>query len=176
MDFFFRNKTVAVIGGGNAALEEALYLSNLAAKVYVVHRRDQFRGFTYIGDQVKNKSNIEIKWNSVVESISGDNLLRKMTLKSTKDESIEEVEIDGMFVAIGYTPNTGFLKNVVDIDDSGFISVKTNMATLSPGIFACGDCIKKDLKQLVTSASEGATAAMSAYSYVGDLSASDGGS
>lgn len=164
--FFFRNKTVAVVGGGNTALEEALYLSKLAKKVYIIHRRDEFRAFGYISEQIKSRDNIEVKWDSVVESISGEELLNKVVLKNTQDGSLSDLEIDGLFVAIGYTPSTAVFRDLVETDDAGFVLVGTDMATSSEGIFACGDCIKKDLKQLITSAAEGAIASMSAYNHI----------
>lgn len=164
--FFFRNKEVAVIGGGNTALEDALYLSNIASKVYVVHRRDKFRGFDSIARQVMQRDNIIIKWNSVVEEISGKMTVGQITLNSTVGSDTEIFSVNGVFIAVGYEPYTDFIAELVNRDSAGFVEVDHSMSTASGGLYACGDCIQKELKQLVTCASEGAVAAMSAYKFL----------
>jgi thioredoxin reductase (NADPH) len=164
--FFFRGKTVAVIGGGNSALEEALYLANIAQTVYIIHRRDEFRAFASVVEQVKAKPNINILWNCVVDDLSGDSTLDSLRLRNTGSGERSVISVNGVFVAIGYEPATSFLRGIVDLDESGFVVVDGAMATSHPGIFACGDCIRKDLKQLVTSAAEGAVSAMSCWNYL----------
>jgi thioredoxin reductase (NADPH) len=164
--FFFRNKTVAVVGGGNSALEEALYLSNIAAKVYLVHRRDQFRAFQYLVDDVRKNEKIELVLNKTVDDIAGEGRVESLVLKDAKTGLQSSVKVDGLFVAIGYEPATKVFKETVEADNEGFILVDGMMRTTKDGVFACGDCIKKELKQLVTSASEGAKAAIACFEYL----------
>lgn len=164
--FFFRNKTVAVVGGGNSALEEALYLSKIASKVYLIHRRDEFRAFDYVVEHVKNTENIELVLDSTIEQIKGEELISAVAVKNVKTNDVKDIELQGIFIAIGYKPSTDLVADLAELDDSNFVVVDKSMNTSQKGIFACGDCIQKDLKQLVTSASEGAVAAMSAYNYI----------
>lgn len=164
--FFFKNKTVAVVGGGNTALEEALYLSSLAKKVYLVHRRDRFRGFPSLADKVKDFPAIEILFNSVVTAYQGETRLERVTLKDAVTGETRTVTVDGLFVAIGYAPKTDAVPASIQKDETGFIITDESYATSCPGAFACGDCRKRQVRQLVTAASEGAQAALSAYEYI----------
>jgi len=164
--FFYRNKTIAVVGGGNSACEEALYLSNIAKKVYLIHRRDKLRAFDYLANLVINKNNIEMLWNSIISDLKGNQTLEKIVVTNTLTQKETSIDAQGLFVAIGYKPNTEIFKNIINLDDNGFIITDQKMKTSTKGIFACGDCIKKDLRQLITSAAEGALAAISAYSYL----------
>jgi len=161
--FFFKGKDVAVVGGGNTAVEEALYLSNIVRKVYLIHRRDAFRAMEYLQKEVRRKSNIEIIFESVIEEIAGKDALEKITVKNIKTSAHREIGLNAVFVAVGVTPSTGILKGAVNMDEGGFILTDEEMKTSSDIIWACGDCRKRPLRQLVTAASEGAVAAISAY-------------
>ena len=161
--FFFKAKDVAVVGGGNSAVEEALYLSNIVRKVYLIHRRDTFRALDYLQQEVRRKPNIEIVFDSVVEDIVGDNTLRKIVVKNLKTSSLCTIDLSAVFVAVGVTPSTGILRDLVKMDEGGFILTDEAMKTSSDIIWACGDCRKRPLRQLITAASEGAVAAISAY-------------
>jgi len=161
--FFFKGKDVAVVGGGNTAVEEALYLSNIARKVYLIHRRDTFRAMEYLQKEIHHKANIEIVLDSVIDEISGRDALEKIIIKNLKTSVHRAIELSAVFVAIGVIPSTSILKDVVNMDDGGFILTDEEMKTSSDIIWACGDCRKRPLRQLVTAASEGAVAAISAY-------------
>ena len=159
---FFKGKYVAVVGGGNTAMEDALYLSNICKKVYIINRSANFRADSILLNQVKTKENIEIMINSVVKTLIPKNdVLQGIILNNGV-----EMFIDGLFVAIGSDPNVDFLKNLnLDLENN-YILVKENMETSIPGIFACGDVIKKDLYQIITAASDGAIAANSVKNYL----------
>jgi thioredoxin reductase (NADPH) len=161
--FFFKGKDVAVVGGGNTAVEEALYLSNIARKVYLIHRRDALRAMEYLQKEIHHKANIEIVLDSVIDEIAGRDTLEKIIVKNLKASAHRTIELNAVFVAVGVTPSTGILKDVVNMDEGGFILTDEEMKTSSDIIWACGDCRKRPLRQLVTAASEGAVAAISAY-------------
>lgn len=166
---FYKNKIVAVIGGSDAALVEAMYLSNLANKVYVIVRKDDFRSTC---DQKKKdlllqKANVEILYNSVLTSIQGDsNKIEKIELQSTLDKALSFLNVDGVFLAIGSTPNTGFLKDQVKLDENGYIIVKEGGETSKKGIYAVGDVVKSESKQAIIAASSGAIAAIEDQKYL----------
>ena len=166
--FFFKQKTIAVVGGGNTALEEALYLARIAKKVFVIHRRDAFRGFPALAEKVRNTPNIEILWNTTVEECRGKDFLEEAVVKNTRTGIVSTVALQGLFIAVGYVPQTGFLPENVNRDGKGFIVTDGNYATSVAGIYACGDCRQRPLKQLITAAAEGAQAAMSAYAFLTD--------
>lgn len=165
--FFFKQKEVAVIGGGNTAVEEALYLSEICKKVYLVHRRDSLRAVDYLQKQLFAKDNIEVIWNSSVFSIEGNHLVEKIIL-SSKDGGKKEIALQGVFIAIGVKPSTQLFSKLIDRDDFGFIITDDEMKTSNKAVYACGDCRKRPLRQLITAASEGATAALSAYRFLRD--------
>ncbi len=154
---FFRNKTVAVIGGGNTAVEDALYLEKLAAKVYLVHRRDALRADKILSQRLL-QSGVTPIWNSVVEKITGDDKVSQLELKDLKTESLNTVSVDGVFVAIGQSPNTQWLRSL-DLDESGYIVTDSLMRTSVRGVFAAGDIRSKSLRQIVTACADGAIAA-----------------
>ena len=154
---FFRGKTVAVIGGGNTAVEDALYLEKLASKVYLVHRRDELRADKILVDRLKSSTVTPI-WNSVVESIDGENKVSQITLKHVKNGTLNTVSVDGVFVAIGQSPNSNIFKNL-NCDEHGYIITDENMRTNIDGIFCAGDIRKKSLRQVVTACADGAIAA-----------------
>jgi thioredoxin reductase (NADPH) len=175
--FFYKNQDVAVIGGGNTALEEALYLSNIARSVTIVHRRDRFRGEKILQDQVKKKAedgNISIRWNSTLDEVLGDETgVTGMRLRSTVDDSTEELKLAGVFIAIGHTPNTGIFEGQLDME-GGYIKVKSGLngnatATSIPGVFACGDVMDHVYRQAITSAGSGCMAALDAEKYLDAL-------
>jgi len=160
--FFYRNQEVAVIGGGDTAVEEAIYLSNICAKVTLVHRRDALRAEKVMQDKLLSTDNIEVKWDATLDEVLGDDSgVTGMRLKSTKDGSTEDVAVHGVFIAIGHTPNTSFLKGDVDLDKAGYLltqgkSTQTSVA----GVFAAGDVADPVYRQAITSAGEGCKAAL----------------
>ena len=175
--FFYKNKPVAVIGGGNTAVEEALYLSNIASKVTLVHRRDELRAEAILADEIKEKAangNIEIAWSYVLDEVLGDDAgVTGVRLKSTKDESTKDVDVHGVFIAIGHAPNTGIFKDQLEMEN-GYI--KTNggcngnlTSTSVAGVFAAGDVMDHVYRQAVTSAGTGCMAALDAERYLANL-------
>ena len=161
----YKGKDVAVIGGGNTALEDALYLSNIAKTVYLIHRRDTFRGDNLEIERLKQKTNVKFIYNSTVTDIFGTNHLEKISLKN-KDDQIEELSIDGMFIAIGKIPANDAFKNIIDLDPNGYIIADENCHTKQEGIFVAGDNRRKALRQLITATSDGAIAATEAIKYI----------
>ncbi len=161
---FFKDKDVAVVGGGNTAVTYALYLANIAKKVYLIHRRDSFRAEKVLVDRLKNYNNIELVLDTVVQEIIGKEKLEKIIIKNLKTNEIKELKIDGLFVAVGRAPNTDFVN--VKKNEKGEIITNENMETSEPGIFAAGDCRENSYKLLVTAVSDGAIAALNALKYV----------
>ena len=160
--FFFKEKEVAVVGGGDSAMEEALFLTKFATKVYVIHRRDQFRASQIMQDRVLNHEKIEVIWNSTVEKIIGDGAVSSVVLKNTEDGSESELNLDGVFVAIGHDPNVEFLNNFVELDEKGYIKTgfTTDTSTSVPGVFAAGDVADSIYRQAITAAGTGCQAAI----------------
>lgn len=154
---FFKGKTVAVIGGGNTAVEDALYLEKIAKKVYLVHRRDALRADEILAKRLKNSS-VEVLWNKVVASVDGEDKIAQMALKGTKDNTLSALLVDGIFVAIGQTPNSS-LFGTIQKDSAGYILCDENMRTNINDIYAVGDVRAKSLKQVVTACADGAIAA-----------------
>ena len=165
--FFYRGQTVAVIGGGNSAVEEALYLSDIAEKVYVIHRRDELRAEKVVADRALRKPNIQFIWDTVPTEIRGEDAVTSLALHNKKTELDSEVSGDGVFVAVGYEPNTGFLGDLIELRD-GFIVTDQRMRTSQPGIFAAGDVRDTPLRQVATAVGDAAIAADSAYRYVAE--------
>lgn len=154
---FFKNKTVAVIGGGNTAAEDALYLEKLAKKVYIVHRRDKLRADAIVANRLLSSS-IQPIWDSVVQSVEGEDKVTELTLKNVKTDDLTSLSVDGVFVAIGQTPNSqGF--DGVDVTRSGYILTDERMRTNMQGVYAVGDVREKSLRQVVTACADGAIAA-----------------
>ena len=176
--FFFREKPVAVVGGGNTAVEEALYLSNIASKVSLVHRRDELRAEKILQDQLFEKEKegkIEIHWDHVVDEVLGDDGgVTGLRIQSTKDEGRKtDLELDGVFIAIGHSPNTGLFEDQLEMKN-GYIVVKAGLtgnatATSMPGVFAAGDVMDQVYRQAITSAGTGCMAALDAEKYVDAL-------
>jgi len=167
--FFYRGKEVAVIGGGDTAVEEALYLSNLCSKVTVVHRRDELRAEKIMQDKLLSTANVEMAWNSVLDEILGDDSgVTGVRLKSTLDDSTRELDVHGVFIAIGHQPNTGFVGDQLDKDDAGYLKVQGRSTMTSvEGVFAAGDVADPVYRQAVTSAGEGCKAALDAERWLG---------
>ncbi len=168
---FFRNQIVAVNGGGNTALEDAQFLSNYCSKVYLIHRRDAFRGDEKEVERLRNKDNVEFVLDTVITALNGDEQgLRSLSLRNQKSGEETELSVNGLFVAIGQVPdNTGF-QNLVKLDEKGYIVAGENCHTESQGVFTAGDCRTKTVRQLTTAASDGAVAALAAVQYIDSLS------
>ena len=167
--FFYRNKEVAVIGGGNTAVEEALYLSNICSKVTLVHRRDKLRSEQILQKRLFAKENIEIVWDSVVSQIKGDeNGVNALELLSTNSNKKKLIKLDGVFIAIGHVPSTEPFKNSIDMDDEGYIIAKKPGTSFTnvDGVFAAGDCVDKIYRQAVTAAGMGCMAALDAEKWL----------
>ena len=164
---FFRKKIVAVNGGGNTALEDALYLSGLAEKVYLIHRRDSFRGEEKYVDELKEKENVEMILNSTITKLIGENRLEKIEITNTSGDT-RELEIRGLFIAIGQTPKNEIFKNIIAIDDAGYIISEDGVHTSKDKIYVAGDTREKDLRQLTTAVSDGAIAATTAIKEMED--------
>jgi thioredoxin reductase (NADPH) len=162
--FFYRDKEVAVIGGGDTAVEEALYLSNICSKVTVVHRRDELRAEKIMQDHLFAAENIEMAWSSVLDEVLGDDSgVTGMRIKSTVDGSTKDIDLHGVFIAIGHKPNTGFVKGQLDMDDAGYLITRgKSTATSIDGVFAAGDVADSVYRQAITSAGEGCKAALDA--------------
>lgn len=163
---FFRNKNVVVIGGGDSAIEEALYLSNLVSKVTIVHRRDELRAQKILQNRAFEKANIEFVWDSVPIEIKGERKVNSISIKNVKTEDITEISADGIFIYIGMNPQTSIFENLDILDEYGYIPTDDHLATKIPGIFVAGDVRQKEIRQVVTAASDGAIAAQSAYKYI----------
>lgn len=163
---FFKDQVVACIGGGNTALEESLYLSKLAKKVYLIHRRDQFRGYKIYQERVLNNPKIEVIYNSVVEEIKGKDKVEEILILNKETQSKTDLKVDGVFVFIGLAPNSYFIPRTMKVDERGFIITNNEMETNLPGIFAAGDVRSKTCRQVVTAVGDGAQAAHSAYLFL----------
>ena len=164
---FYKNKKVAVVGGGNTALEDALYLADVAEKVYLIHRRSEFRGEDSTVSRLKGKENIQFVLNSNVIKLNAGNKLESIEVAST-DGKVRAIEIDGLFVAIGRIPESKAFANLIKLDDAGYIEADEKCHTNVDGIFVAGDSRTKDVRQLVTAVSDGAIAATEAVKYIGN--------
>lgn len=158
---FFKGKVTAVIGGGNTALDDALYLSDISSKVYLIHRRDEFRGSYDTVKKLKEKENVEMIMNSKLQEITGGEIVTGITLEDGRS-----ISVDGVFIAVGMVPVTEAVKSVVTLDDNGYIIAGENGKTSAEGFFAAGDVRTKELRQIITAVSDGANAAVQAENYV----------
>jgi thioredoxin-disulfide reductase len=163
---FFKGKVITVIGGGNSALGGALYLAELGQKVYLVHRRDAFRGEEVLVEKIKAKGNIELVLNSVPSAIEGSDVLEKIKVKDVVTGVEREIATDGLFIEIGYEVKADFVKSLINLDASNQIIVDQDCKTSAPGIFAAGDLTQIAYKQIAVAVGQGATAALSAYDYI----------
>ena len=162
---FFKDRVTAVIGGGSTALEEAFFLTRFSSKIYLIHRRDQFRGEVILQERVLGSEKIVPVYNSVVESINGSEKVQNLTLKDTVTGDISNLEIDGVFVFVGFDANTGYLQEEI-LNEKGEVMVDVDMRTPVEGLFAAGDMRHASKRQIVMAASDGAIAAMEAYDYI----------
>ncbi|MCK5826638.1 MAG: thioredoxin-disulfide reductase [Desulfuromusa sp.] len=167
---FFRDVPIAVIGGGDTAVEEALFLTRFASKVTLVHRRDQLRATQILQDRTLANDKVEVAWNSVVDSLESDSSgLTGAVLKDTQTGETRKIELQGMFVAVGVTPTTGFIRNLVAVTDEGYIKAGEETLTSIPGIFSAGDNRTTPLRQVSTAVGDGAVAALMAEKYITEL-------
>ena len=165
---FFRGKTVAVVGGGDVALEDAIFLARGCEKVYVIHRRDEFRGAKILQQQLLSLPNVEVVWDSVVEKIEGEGVVNNIKVRNVKTEEQSELPVQGVFVAVGNRPDTEMVKDIVDRDEKGYIIGDETGTTSTAGLFVAGDVRTKALRQVVTAASDGANAVYSIEKYLAE--------
>jgi thioredoxin reductase (NADPH) len=163
---FFRDKTVAVVGGGNAALTEAIHLSKFASRIIIIHRRDQFRAMPVLQDKVKAIPRIEVLWDSAVEEIMGEALVSRIRVRHIPSGRVSVLDVAGVFVAIGLRPNTDYLKGFLALDTNGAIVTDAKLEASVSGIFAAGDIRSNSIRQVISAAGDGATAALSAGKYI----------
>ena len=159
---FFKDKTVAVVGGGDVAVEDAIFLARGCKQVYLIHRRDQLRAAQVLQDALKNFHNITCIWDTTVEKIGGAQQVQWITLKQTKTAEEYQLDVDGVFIAVGTVPDTGFVKELVDLDEHGYIKAGEDGRTGVSGIYAAGDIRTKELRQIITAAADGANCVNSA--------------
>ncbi|UCE71381.1 MAG: FAD-dependent oxidoreductase, partial [Nitrospiraceae bacterium] len=163
---FFKGETIAVVGGGDSAVQEAIFLTKFAEKVYIIHRRDTLRAEKILQERAFNNPKIEMVWDSVVEKIEGENGVSKLHVKNVKSEEMSAIDVQGVFIYIGYNPNTEFLAGLANLDEENYLVTDANMNTSSTGIYAAGDVRAKPLKQIATAVGDGAIAAMAAEKYI----------
>lgn len=163
---FFRGKEVAVVGGGSTALQDAEFLSNYCSRVYVIHRREEFRGEDSIVKRLSEKENVEFVLNCTVKEIIGDQFVERLLLNNKKTGKEFKLDISGVFIAVGQIPKNEIFSDVVKLDENGFILAAEDCITSCPGIFAAGDCRTKEVRQLTTAAADGAVAALAACKYM----------
>lgn len=170
--FFFKGKNVIIVGGGDSAMEEANFLTRFASKVYIVHRRDAFRASKAMQERTEKNEKIEVIWNAVVDEIYGVDAgkVTGVRLKSTVDDSTRDMDIDGVFAAIGHVPNADLFKTFVDLDEKGYVLVeKGTSKSKTPGLFICGDLQDSQYRQAITAAGSGCMAALDAEKYLGGV-------
>lgn len=163
---FFRKRNVAVIGGGDVAVEDAVYLAGLCRKVYLIHRRDSLRAAKSLQKKLFSCENVEILWNNTLQRVNGSDLVEGITVRQVRDGSEREIAVEGVFIAVGMNPNTEAYRGTVACDEGGYIIAGEDCATNIPGIFAAGDIRTKTLRQIVTAVSDGACAVASAERYL----------
>lgn len=166
---FFKGRTVAVVGGGDVAAEDALFLARGCAKVFLIHRRDELRAAAILQEQLKKHENVEFLWDTEVTGIVGDDHLDCLKIRNKKDGSERMLDVDGLFIAVGTVPDTGFITNILQLDEGGYIIAGEDGKTEIPGIFAAGDVRTKQLRQIVTAVSDGANAITSVQAYLNTL-------
>ena len=166
---FFRDQRVAVIGGGDTALEDALYRAKIAGKVMVIHRRDQLRAQKVLQQRAFDNPKIEFLWNTVVREVKGDQSVEGLVVEDLPSSRTSQVAVDGVFFAIGQRPNSDLVRGLADLDSQGYIITDENCGTSAPGIFAAGDVRRKGLRQISTAVGDGALAAIAAERYIEEL-------
>lgn len=162
----FPDVDVAVVGGGDAAADEALFLTRFASKAYLIHRRDKLRAEKIIQERLFANNKMEFIWDTVVERMNGEEGLKSLTLKNLKTGKTDDLKVEGVFIAIGHEPNTGFVKGLLKMDAQGYIITKNNLETSIPGIFAAGDVRAGSTRQIATAVGDGSVAAMAAEKYL----------
>lgn len=167
--FMYKDRPVAVVGGGDTALSDAIELSNHVSELYLIHRRDSFRASDILQKQVLNNKKIKILWNTVIEDIQGDNFLRKLKINNLVENKHSFLEVSGLFIAVGTKPNTEIFSNLVKLDENKNIIVDIFMSTSAKGIFAAGDVRANSPRQIVSAAGDAAIAAINAYKYIKGL-------
>jgi len=163
---FFREQPVAVVGGGDAAITEALHLAKFASRVTVIHRRDQLRASRILQEKALSQPKIEFRWNSIIERIEGGDMVKRIRLRQVKTGEESALEVAGIFISIGLKPNTDYLKGILPLDVTGHIITDEKMETKIPGIFAVGDIRHNSARQVITAAGDGATAAIYAEKFI----------
>lgn len=163
---FFKDREIAVVGGGDNALTEAQFLTKFASKLHLIHRRDEFRAIKILQERVLNNPKIEVLWDTVVEEIRGEDRLEGLTVRNVKTGALSPLKVDGLFVSIGMIPASGFVRDLVALNDWGEVKVDQKMATSRPGIFACGDVCDACPKQVITAAGTGVAAALAVNDYL----------
>ncbi len=163
---FFRNKTVAVVGGGDVALEDAIYLARFCSKVYLIHRRDELRGAKVLQEELLRLPNVEVLYSHTVSEIRGEDQVESLLIKDVKTDAERELPVNGVFVAVGIHPVSGLLKDLVEMDEQGYVLAGEDGRTTSAGIFVAGDIRKKPLRQIITAVADGANAVVSAAQYI----------
>ena len=163
---FFKNKTVAVLGGGNSALQEAILLSDLCSKVYVIQNLDFLTGEDKLCKILENKSNVEIIYGTIITELIGEDELKSIVLKNEKDGSVANLDVDGLFVAIGLVPDNESFSNIANLNKQGYFDSDETCSTKTKGIFTAGDCRNKSVRQITTAVADGAVAALAAVKYI----------
>jgi len=164
--FLYKDKVVAVVGGGDVAVEDAIYLSRICKKVYLVHRRDKLRAVNALQDRMFKLNNVEVIWDSTVEEIKGKDFVEQITVLNKKNNTSKDIEVSGVFIAIGHTPNIDFLDNQVDLIDGSWIKTDSRLETSVLGVYAAGDIRDSYLRQIAMSVSDGALAVSSLAKYL----------
>ncbi len=168
---FFKNKEIAVVGGGDTALQEAIFLTKFASKIYLIHRRDEFRGAKSLETKIRKIPKIELVLNTVPLKILGTSTVEGIEIQNKITKDISTLKLDGVFMFVGYKPNSELLKDLAELDEQGYVKTNADMSTKTPGLFAVGDMIAKPLRQAITAASDGAIASISAEKYIENMEA-----
>jgi thioredoxin reductase (NADPH) len=170
---FYRGKKVVVVGGGDTAIKESLFLTKFASEITIIHRRDRLRATKVLQDRILNMPDkVNFEWKSFVKEILGENKVTAVKLGSVDSDEEKILKCDGVFIFVGFSPTTDFVRGFVEMDERGYIITDDNMKTSVPGVFACGDARKKLLRQIITACGEGATAAFSAEQYIENIKGS----
>lgn len=163
---FYKGKTAAIVGGGNSAVQEALYLSDICEKVHLIHRRDSFRAEKSLVESAKRKDNLIIHTDSVISEFKGENQIKGLTILNKRTSEVTDITCDVLFEAIGRIPENNIFSDLIELDDNGYVIAKENCSTSCPGIFVAGDCRQKNIRQLTTAVADGSTAALAAVDFL----------